>query len=99
MNELPSTCTPRGASEALEVKKWLNHGKRSTQGAIAQLGERWLCKPEVAGSSPAGSTEVTSCDCCSYRDPSSRIAERGLHDPSPPPVPKRRIMGHEMRCR
>ena len=62
MNELPSTCTPtctlRGASKALEVKKWLNHGKRSTQGAIAQLGERWLCKPEVAGSSPAGSTDV-----------------------------------------
>ncbi len=59
MNELPSTCTPtstpRGASIGLEVKKWLNHGRESTQGAIAQLGERWLCKPEVAGSSPAGS--------------------------------------------
>ena len=29
-------------------------------GAIAQLGERWLCKPEVAGSNPAGSTSLTS---------------------------------------
>jgi hypothetical protein len=27
-------------------------------GAIAQLGERRLCKPEAAGSSPAGSTEM-----------------------------------------
>ena len=26
-----------------------------SRGAIAQLGERWLCKPEVAGSIPAGS--------------------------------------------
>ena len=31
---------------------------RANDGAIAQLGERWLCKPEVAGSIPAGSTDV-----------------------------------------
>ena len=31
--------------------------ERQHRGAIAQLGERWLCKPEVAGSIPAGSIE------------------------------------------
>ena len=25
-------------------------------GAVAQLGERWLCKPEVTGSIPVSST-------------------------------------------
>ena len=29
-------------------------------GALAQLGERLLCKQEVAGSSPAGSTNLNS---------------------------------------
>ena len=33
-------------------------GRAKHKGAIAQLGERWLCKPEVAGSIPAGSTSV-----------------------------------------
>jgi hypothetical protein len=32
-----------------------NDGTIDHSGAIAQLGERRLCKPEVAGSSPAGS--------------------------------------------
>jgi hypothetical protein len=27
-------------------------------GDVAQLGERWLCKPEVAGSIPVVSTET-----------------------------------------
>jgi hypothetical protein len=35
------------------------HPDPPTHGAIAQLGERLLCKQEVAGSIPAGST--TSC--------------------------------------
>jgi hypothetical protein len=30
------------------------------RGAIAQLGERLLCKQEVAGSIPAGSTTLTT---------------------------------------
>ena len=34
-------------------------GRKQHRGAIAQLGERWLCKPEVAGSIPAGSTSNT----------------------------------------
>ncbi len=33
---------------------WANFG--AFRGAIAQLGERWLCKPEVTGSIPVGST-------------------------------------------
>jgi hypothetical protein len=32
-----------------------------TPGAIAQLGERLLCKQEVAGSIPAGSIRITVC--------------------------------------
>ena len=28
-------------------------------GAVAQLGERWLCKPEVIGSIPFGSTKMS----------------------------------------
>ena len=31
-------------------------------GAIAQLGERLLCKQEVTGSNPVGSIEVTDID-------------------------------------
>ena len=33
---------------------------RGKSGAIAQLGERLLCKQEVAGSIPAGSTNLVS---------------------------------------
>ena len=32
---------------------------RGDSGAIAQLGERLLCKQEVAGSIPAGSTNLS----------------------------------------
>ena len=32
---------------------------KTTYGAIAQVGERLLCKQEVAGSSPAGSIDVS----------------------------------------
>ena len=28
----------------------------AAKGAVAQLGERWLCKPEVTGSRPVSST-------------------------------------------
>ena len=31
-------------------------------GAVAQLGERWLCKPEVTGSIPVGSTTTKDFD-------------------------------------
>ena len=34
------------------------------QGAIAQLGERLLCKQEVAGSIPAGSTKLSKSIRC-----------------------------------
>ena len=37
-------------------QKWLSQTQMHYSGAIAQLGERRLCKPEVAGSRPAGST-------------------------------------------
>ena len=36
------------------------HTMGSRFGALAQLGERLLCKQEVAGSSPAGSTKLKS---------------------------------------
>jgi hypothetical protein len=29
-----------------------------SRGAVAQLGERWLCKPEVVGSIPISSTKL-----------------------------------------
>ena len=41
----------------------------SSDGAIAQLGERLLCKQEVVGSIPSGST---SRDCSSVIEPTSR---------------------------
>ena len=34
---------------------------RWTRGAIAQLGERLLCKQEVTGSIPVGSTSLIRC--------------------------------------
>ena len=36
------------------------HPTRVGAGAIAQLGERWLCKPEVTGSIPVGSTSASA---------------------------------------
>ena len=42
-------------------------GRKQHRGAIAQLGERWLCKPEVAGSIPAGSiltSRYATAKCC-----------------------------------
>ena len=54
------TCTETYTARQLcnldQARKWLNDGTKDPYGAIAQLGERWLCKPEVAGSIPAGST-------------------------------------------
>ena len=37
----------------------LEDGSRSYVGAVAQLGERGLCKPEVVGSIPSSSTKPT----------------------------------------
>ncbi len=67
----PRTCTPTcpprlsagfsGNGESAYVRDEKQH-----RGAIAQLGERWLCKPEVAGSIPAGSTRVTKYVTATY---------------------------------
>jgi hypothetical protein len=35
--------------------------RRTSEGAIAQLGERLLCKQEVGGSIPPGSTSSDRC--------------------------------------
>ena len=37
-------------------------GGQRAQGAVAQLGERWLCKPEVVGSRPISSTGPKDLD-------------------------------------
>src|ERR1700758_1628752 len=43
--------------------------KLGLQGAIAQMGERLLCKQEVTGSIPVGSTELVGAqtDVCTTR--------------------------------
>ena len=45
---------------------WSVRGERARQvrghGAIAQLGERLLCKQEVTGSIPVGSTSAVGCE-------------------------------------
>jgi hypothetical protein len=38
-------------------------------GAIAQLGERLLCKQEVTGSIPVGSTRLCNSSKCSVQGP------------------------------
>jgi hypothetical protein len=43
----------------LSAKTPLHNGILGCPGAIAQLGERLLCKQEVAGSIPAGS--INTC--------------------------------------
>ncbi len=43
------------AQGGLNVKTLLHNGILSLPGAIAQLGERLLCKQEVTGSIPVGS--------------------------------------------
>ena len=50
---LPVTCGP-----GPHLATW-PHGQEDSDGDVAQLGERRLCKPEVAGSSPVVSTRKT----------------------------------------
>jgi hypothetical protein len=52
-------------------------------GAIAQLGERLLCKQEVVGSIPSGST---SCFDAPYER--SRVRYRAPRSVSAPPAPR-----------
>jgi hypothetical protein len=40
-------------------------GFSNSDGAVAQLGERLLCKQEVTGSIPVSSTNTTLQRCCS----------------------------------
>jgi hypothetical protein len=49
----------------------------SGDGAIAQLGERVLCKHEVVGSIPSGSTKVFDCDVM------TAVEQRGAAAPYP----------------
>ena len=49
---------------------------RGESGAIAQLGERLLCKQEVAGSIPAGSTRSSSRSRDTTPAPPRRELER-----------------------
>jgi len=39
----------------------------------------FLCKPEVAGSNPAGSIFLTHCDCCGYMDAPAQVRRGGVH--------------------
>ena len=62
--------TARGASQGESVE---------FQGAVAQLGERGLCKPEVIGSIPFSSTSSRSLEeLAAARDrcPDGRLADR-----------------------
>ena len=49
------------------------------RGAIAQLGERLLCKQEVIGSIPIGSTSFTECNAKSRRRKPLDFAMRFVH--------------------
>src|SRR4051794_20269478 len=48
-------------------------------GALAQLGERRLCKPEVAGSIPARSTPPTKADFAGLHRKSALFSVRALY--------------------
>ena len=48
----------------------------SPDGAIAQLGERLLCKQEVVGSIPSGSTRLRARDRPNVEEPSSPAPSR-----------------------
>ena len=43
--------------ESARVQGWAVRWKGGPDGAVAQLGERLLCKQEVVGSIPSGSTK------------------------------------------
>ena len=78
----PPNVHARSSAGFPETKESLAYRTKQQRGAIAQLGERWLCKPEVAGSIPAGSIDVkgsprggADCDCrgkCAGPRPSPR---------------------------
>jgi hypothetical protein len=55
-------------------------------GAVAQLGERRLCKPQVVGSSPISSTKLSWCGLERRDDDASRVVP-------PAPLRVRRIGG------
>ena len=57
-----SGATESGAEVDTASGGYCRCGQRSVCGAIAQLGERLLCKQEVTGSNPVGSIEVTDID-------------------------------------
>jgi hypothetical protein len=46
---------PRGGQMVRTFSSWGRSPKLERRGAIAQLGERLLCKQEVTGSIPVGS--------------------------------------------
>ena len=53
--EVGSSTLPRPTTDAIDCSI---RGRSDTFGAVAQLGERRLCKPEVVGSIPISSTNV-----------------------------------------
>ena len=56
----------RGGS-LVGARLWPSYRNKRDYGAIAQVGERLLCKQEVAGSSPAGSIHLSCIYRWSYR--------------------------------
>jgi hypothetical protein len=48
---------PAFASEGISGGREPSEARRAKEGAVAQLGERLLCKQEVTGSIPVGSTK------------------------------------------
>ena len=61
---------PRGPAHgaAATFRGYRDSGRYPECGAIAQLGERLLCKQEVTGSNPVGSIELTEIQGLMFAD-------------------------------
>ena len=68
-----SAAPPRASTSTAGAARASVAGPNRGLGAIAQLGERLLCKQEVTGSIPVGSTKTALCE------PWPRKRGRGLH--------------------
>lgn len=53
---------------------------KTLSGAVAQLGERLLCKQDVVGSIPSGSTNARSRRDRRFSRPLARLAKRDPQD-------------------
>ena len=88
----------------------MEHGASRVGGAVAQLGERRFCKPEVVGSIPISSTSSVQCSdavcietrpgisCTSRPENDLFVGRRSLTTWTGNPSESKRVVAHPGDC-